>query len=191
MDEKNILELVKKDKWRTKILKAAQSLNLPDWWIGAGFVRAMVWDHLHDYTKSTPPTDIDVIYYDENDFDLEEMEQESTAKEIYYQKQLEKIFPGPDWSVTNQARIHLFHKRKTPYKNSTEALSEWVETAPCVGVRLDDNDELIITAPHGIYDLTHLILRPTFNSKENLKEFDRRVTEKHWLTKWPKLKVIK
>lgn len=171
-----------------EILEATKSLNLPDWWIGAGFVRGKVWDTLHGYSSRTPLTDIDVIYFDKNDFSEDEAIGESTRQEIVYEDKLNKLIPNVNWSVTNQARMHLYHKTD-PYKSSEEALADWVETATCIGIKIGDNQNLILTAPHGIDDLVNLILRPTTKTKENLKEFERRVRDKKWLIKWPKLKV--
>ncbi len=46
------------------ILRAAQALQLPDWWVCAGFVRATIWDALHGYKVRTPTPVIDLIYFD-------------------------------------------------------------------------------------------------------------------------------
>lgn len=186
MDEKDILSLIQKDRWMMEILKSVKRLNLPDWWIGAGFVRSKVWDFLHDHKVRTPIPDIDVIYFDKSDFSAEESLSETTKKEVEYEKQLREIMPGVDWSVTNQARMHLFHDDK-PYKSSEEGLRHWVETATCIGVKLDEKDKLILTAPHGIYDLVNLIFRPTTTSYKNTKRFEERIKNKKWLSKWPKL----
>ena len=186
MNEKDILSLIQKDRWMMEILKSVKRLNLPDWWIGAGFVRSKVWDFLHDHKVRTPISDIDVIYFDKSDFSAEESLSETTKKEVEYEKQLREIMPGVDWSVTNQARMHLFHDDK-PYKSSEEGLRHWVETATCIGVKLDEKDKLILTAPHGIYDLVNLIFRPTTTSYKNTKRFEERIKNKKWLSKWPKL----
>ena len=174
------------------ILKTTKEINLPDWWIGAGFIRSKVWDHLHDYKNRTPIPDIDVIYFDKNDFSDEEASAETTKSEIKYENELKKIMPDVNWSVTNQARMHLFHNQEQ-YKSASEGLSHWVETATCVGVKLNNNDELVLTAPHGIDDLVNLILRPTPNAQKNTKDtkkFEERIAKKNWLIKWPKLKVV-
>ena len=171
------------------VLKAARKLDFPDWWIGAGFIRSKVWDNLHNYKVRTPIPDVDVIYFDKTDFSNEEAVAETTKKETEYENLLNEIMPGVEWSVTNQARMHLFHNHN-PYKSSEEGLSYWVETATCVGVKLNDKDNLILIAPHGINDLVNLILRPTINTSENIKKFNERISGKKWLTKWPKLKVV-
>jgi len=189
VNENDIINLIKKDVWMMGVLKAARKLDFPDWWIGAGFIRSKVWDNLHNYKVRTPIPDVDVIYFDKTDFSNEEAVAETTKKETEYENLLNEIMPGVEWSVTNQARMHLFHNHN-PYKSSEEGLSYWVETATCVGVKLNDKDNLILIAPHGINDLVNLILRPTINTSENIKKFNERISGKKWLTKWPKLKVV-
>jgi len=170
------------------ILKVAKTLDLPDWYIGAGFIRSKVWDTLHGYSTRNPVPDIDVIYFHPDDFTENEANKDSTEAEKKYEKKLTDLLPGVSWSVTNQARMHLFHDTK-PYKSSQEALSDWVETATCIGVRLEENNQLTLSAPRGIDDLTNLILRPVFTKPHNLKLFHQRIKDKKWLEKWPKLTV--
>jgi uncharacterized protein len=190
--EQDIIDLIKKDPWMMEILKTASSLNLPDWWIGAGFVRSKVWDYQHGYRKRTPIPDIDLIYFDKNDFLEKEAGSFSTKNEDKYQEILAKFDPKIKWSVTNQARMHIFHKQK-PYKNSEEALSQWSETATCIGVHLE-KDKLKMIAPYGTDDLINLILRRIPNYEKLFAfdpgAFERRIKEKKWLEKWPRLKVV-
>lgn len=188
MTNKDIILLIQNDKWMMDILKIVEDLNLPDWWIGAGFVRGKVWDTLHGYEKRTLVPDIDVIYFDKKDFVKSEEKSYSTKKEIEYQNALNKIMPKVKWSVTNQARMHLFHGDK-PYKNSKESLSNWVETATCIGVRINKN-KLTLVAPWGIDDLANLVLRPIPKFNKNRKTFYKRIKDKKWLKRWPKLQVI-
>ena len=189
MKKEDIVELIKKDKWMMNVLNIVKTLNLQDWYIGAGFVRGKVWDMLHDYSKRTPLPDIDVIYLNKNDFTDKEIAKDSTKTEIFYQNKLKTLMSDVNWSVTNQARMHVFHKDK-PYKSSEEALSQWVETATCVGVRLDEKNNLVLSAPRGIDDLVNLILKPTPKFKKNKGTFYKRMTDKDWLRKWPKLRVV-
>lgn len=162
-----------------KILRAVEELNLPDWWIGAGFVRSKVWDYLHEYKTSTPLPDIDVVYFDPNSPKLDEKR---------YWEILKEKFPNQKWSITNTAYRHIKLERKVPYKSSSEALSEWVETATGIGVSLIDG-KLKLTAPNGIEDLVNLILRPTNKYKNKRDVFEKRIKDKRWLEKWPKLTV--
>lgn len=185
LSKKDILSLIQKDKWMMGVLRAAESLNLPDWWIGAGFVRSKVWDHVHGYKKRTPLPDIDLIYFNSSEKNPEQSEQEHKNKLI-------KFTSGIEWQVKNQARMHIYHKRKS-YKNSTEALSDWAETATCIGVRLE-GEKLVLTAPFGVGDLTNLILRPIPNYDKKYKHspglFKKRMKDKNWLKKWPRLRII-
>lgn len=177
MSTSDICILIEKDSFCLNILKEVEKLDLSDWWIGAGFVRGRVWDYLHGYKKSTELPDIDIIYFDKNGKKDEE-------KIIW--KKLKNKFPAYKWSVTNTAFRHLKTKT-TPYISSTDCISHWVETATCVGVSLK-NGKVILTAPHGVSDLTGLIIRPTYDWKDK-KEMKKRIKEKKWLEKWPKLQV--
>lgn len=188
MTKKDIILLIQNDKWMMDILKTVEDLNLPDWWIGAGFIRGKVWDTLHDYKKRTLVPDIDVIYFDKKDFTRIEEKLYSTEKEIEYQDALDKIMPKVKWSVTNQARMYLLHNDK-PYKDSKESLSNWVETATCIGVRLNSG-KLTLVAPFGITDLVSLVLKPTPKFNKNRKTFNTRIKKKNWLKKWPKLQIL-
>lgn len=188
MTKEDIIKLIEADPWMMGILRTVDELHLPDWWIGAGFVRSKVWDTLHSYSRRTPVPDIDVIYFDPQDFSEDERQSESTAAEDRYQGLLKKRRADLHWSVTNQARMHLFHGHQ-PYQSSEDGLAHWVETATCVGVRLH-RGKAILTAPHGIDDLVNLILRPTPGAYSDTKHFERRLTEKHWLEKWPQLKIV-
>lgn len=187
--ELEIVRIIEQDEWMMKILKFVEKLNLDDWWIGAGFVRSKVWDTLHDFSKRTLLPDVDVIYMNKNDYQSDESKKESTKMEIFYENKLKEIMPEIKWSVTNQARMHLFHGDGA-YKSSVEAMSQWVETATCVGVKLINN-KIILAAPRGIDDLTNLVLRPINNSEGVKKLFENRIVSKEWLKKWPKLKVVR
>lgn len=52
--EADVARLVQSDPWMMKVLRAVESLNLPDWWIGAGFLRNKVWTPLR-VTNIAPP----------------------------------------------------------------------------------------------------------------------------------------
>jgi hypothetical protein len=177
-----VLTLIKNDPWRMKVLQAAASLDLPDWCIGAGFVRNKVWDHVHKHTQETPPTDIDLVYFDPRErYDDSELAQKLSA-----------LMPEVNWEVTNQAIAHIWNDDDVEYSSTKDALSKWPETATAVGVRLEQG-HLVMIAPHGVHDLWDVIARPTpwFAATEERKEYvRRRVTEKGWLKKWPNLRML-
>lgn len=51
--EESILHIIKNDKIMVEIIKATSTLNLPDWWIFAGFVRSIIRDYLHGFNERT------------------------------------------------------------------------------------------------------------------------------------------
>ncbi len=182
MSEGDIVQLIADDPWMMEVLRAARTLQLPDWMIGAGFVRNKVWDYLHGYTnKEVPTADIDLIYYDPDNL------REETEKK--YDATLRQLC-NVAWSTKNQARMHIMHDREEPYRDTIEALSEWVEVPTCIAVRLENDDTLTLFAPHGISDLVTLMVRPSPTFKNRLGLFWHRVKSKEWEKKWPKLSVV-
>lgn len=178
---RRLKEIITRDEQMMAVLRAVRTLRLPDWWIGAGFVRSKVWDVLHGRTERTPIDDIDVAYFDPNNLD--------EAQEKRYDAQLAQLVPAvARWSCKNQARMQYLPSRP-PYTCTKEALADWVETATTVAVCLDEHDQLQILAPYGLDDLFDLVVRPTKNYVDSA-DFNRRYREKHWLEKWPRLKVI-
>ena len=186
MTNTDILDLIKSDKWMMQVLEVARSLNLPDWMIGAGFIRGKVWDHLHGYTTPTPLSDIDFIYFDREG--LKPSTKENELIEDQYQNRLKSLL-NLNWSVTNQARMHLENHDKE-YNSSEDAMSYWPETATAVAVRLLDDGSLTLFAPYSINDLVNLKVRisPNFTRPKSL--FEERVSKKQWLKKWPLIEVI-
>ena len=180
MKEQDILNLIRKDGWMMDILRVVQSLNLPDWMIGAGFVRNKIWDYLHKYEKRTPLNDIDVIYFDKENVD-------EKYEKIYEEKLREKL-PNVNWSATNQARMRETDGDE-PYLSSEDALSKWPETVTCVAVKLDENNDLILIAPHGIEDIVGLVVNPSPVFMKKLGYYKERMKKKNWKSIWPKLKI--
>jgi hypothetical protein len=65
MDHTATLRIIlQADPIRWHALGLVQSLALPDCWIGAGFVRNAVWDHLHGRRPTPPSGDVDVLWFD-------------------------------------------------------------------------------------------------------------------------------
>jgi len=180
MTEKNILDLIKRDKWMMDVLRVAEKLNLPDWIIGAGFIRNKVWDYLHGYDKSRVDTaDIDLVYYDINGND------QKADKELSEKLKKET---GIDWEVVNQTYAHEWNNIP-PYKSAEDAISQWPETVTAVGVKIENGD-LKLIAPYGIDDLINLIIRPSPEFSGDIEIVKERMRQKKWLEKWPKLSII-
>ncbi|MEP7162765.1 MAG: nucleotidyltransferase family protein [Candidatus Moraniibacteriota bacterium] len=178
MTEQDILNLIKIDPWMMGVLHIAEKLNLPDWMIGAGFVRNKVWDHLHGYEKKPETADVDLIYFDPQGND--EKQDDALSKKLESET-------GIPWEIVNEFYAHVWNNIP-PYTSSTDAISQWSETATSVGVR-SRNSELELIAPHGIDDLVNLIVRPTPTFRSKLEKVKVRIEKKQWLEKWPKLRL--
>jgi len=183
INEEEIVSLIRADKWMMEILESAKSLNLPDWWICAGFIRSKVWDELHDFNVRTPIPDIDVIYFDPTNIDKLEDKKIETK--------LESLIPNIPWSVKNEARMHV-KSNMPPYSSSVDAISKFPETATALGVKLDEYDNVILTAPCGISDVINLEVKPTAyfkETKERVDIYEDRITKKNWKSTWKKIRV--
>jgi len=79
-----------------------------------------------------------------------------------------------------------------PYTSSVDAISKFPETATALGVKLDEEDKLILTAPCGIEDVINLQLKPTSyitETKERAAIYEERIIKKKWQTIWHKIRI--
>lgn len=178
-DISRIKSIISRDPVRWRLLKIVHSLQLPDCWIGAGFVRNAVWDYLHGRVSSPVSTDVDVIW-----FDAERCTPEVDAA---LEAVLGGLEPTVKWSVKNQARMHI-QNGDEPYMCAIEAMRYWPETATAVAVRLRDEGACEIAAPLGVDDLLGLVIRPAgrFVTEKNAI-FQGRFQSKNWVKTWPQL----
>lgn len=183
INEQKIISSISEDKWMMEILKSAKELNLPDWWICAGFVRSKIWDTLHHFSERTPLPDIDVIYFDPTNMD------ELEGKRL--EEKLQSLIPNIPWSVKNEARMHI-RSNMPPYSSSVDAISKFPETATALGVKLDDKNNVLLIAPCGISDVVSLEVKPTpffTKTKERVEIYQDRITKKNWKSTWINLKI--
>ncbi|MFC4101278.1 nucleotidyltransferase family protein [Paenibacillus xanthanilyticus] len=182
-DEQWVANLIEDDRWMMDILRTVQSLALPDCWACAGFVRAKVWDALHGFGTRTPMPDIDVVYFDPACTDEQ--------AEKRWEARLAELLPGQPWSVKNQARMHLVNGLP-PYASTEDAISKFPETATALGVRLDHDGRVVLTAPCGVQDLLDLAVRPTplYRTDEKLvRVYAQRLAKKNWQAIWPRVTI--
>jgi len=174
-----IQAIISDDPVRRRLLEIVRSLNLPDCWIGAGFVRNAVWDYLHGRDSSPVSTDVDVIWFDGERCT---QEQDDALEALLRDLDLKVL-----WSVKNQARMHV-QNGDDSYHSATDAMRYWPETATAVAVRLLENGTCEIAAPLGLDDLFDLIIRPAgrFATEKNAV-YQERVKSKSWLKVWPML----
>lgn len=181
--KEDVIKLIQTDEGMMEIIHAASSLDLPDWWICAGFVRSKIWDTLHGFKERTLTPDIDVIYFEPANID-EDFEKTLEAE-------LKTLMPDVPWSVKNQARMHVVNQIP-PYTSSEDAISKFPETATALGVKLDKEKRLILTAPCGLEDVLHMEIKPTpffTETRERAAIYEERLIKKNWTAKWPMVKV--
>jgi hypothetical protein len=152
----------------------------PELWLGGGPIRTCVWS---DFSwPSASKIDFDVLYFDSSDL--------AESKEKLLAQQIRSCLPaGYRVTVKNQARMHLVNGE--PQRNSlSEAIENFPETATSVAVRLDDDGELSILAPHGVRDLFDKVVRPTPFHDKYPTAYNRRIAEKNWSANWPDVQVV-
>lgn len=173
--------LLRADPLRMDCLRAARALDLPDWALGAGFIRNLVWDHLHHKPVPTPLNDIDLIYLDRSDPD--------GLAEASHEDWLQAWLPDQRWEVRNQARMHL-RQQVPPFGSSLEALSHWVELPTCIGVRLLADDAFQWLAPHGFEHNWSLRVLANPGCRQDSQVFVDRIRDKGWQSLWPDLEIL-
>jgi hypothetical protein len=177
----DVAALILADPWRQSVLEAVRQQRLPDWAVGAGFIRSAVWDALHGYGEPTPLPDVDVLYFDRTNL--------SREREAAIEESLMQARPDVPWSVRNQARMHL-RNGDPPYADTTDALRYWLETPTAVAIRIDEDGGASLLAPFGIDDLIAMVCRPTPRGQEKLPEYRQRIVAKKWWTRWPHVRVL-
>lgn len=200
MTEAEVVEILVSEPKRRAIIHAVQELDLPDCWIAAGFVRNTVWDAVFSPSREYGMNDIDVVYWkalDAYSWPAEAITAAIAAQEpnpVWDEEasaaaELRKRFPGYDFEVKNQARMHCSPARTVldePYRSSAEAVARWIETATALGIRSNGDGSYSLLAPYGLSDLGKGVLRPTDPIYESrLRE---RADTKGWLVRWPQLR---
>jgi hypothetical protein len=184
--EAQLTRLVRSTAWMMHALATACDVDPPDWLLGAGAVRSLVWDILHDVADPTPPNDLDLVFFDPNSLG-EEREAEVRGELIARASEL-------PWDVKNQAAVHLWYPRVfglevEPLTSSADAVGTWPETATCVAVRLCPDHRLEIVAPFGLEDLFGLVCRRN-PRRVTIEEYRRRVQSKRFAERWPLVTIV-
>lgn len=167
-------------------LLAAREVDAPQWLVSAGAIRDAVWDALHDRPPNTVPRDVDLSYFDPGDL--------TDERDVSVETALQREAPALPWQAKNQAAVHLWYPARfgvtvPPFGSCAEAIATFPETASCVGVRLLDDDDLLIIAPHGLDDLLNGVCRhnPTRVSADF---YAKRQAVKGWGRRWPRVQFV-
>jgi len=144
-----IAQFVQNNRHMMDVLRVARAANLSDWLIGAGFLRNTIWSVQHGYEPDYNFRDIDLVYFDKSNA--------TEAADRQISRKLQQQYDA-EWEVVNQSYAHKYDKDK-PYDSAVDGLAHWIETATCVGVTLNDDNQVKVLAPWGVDDLLSLKIR--------------------------------
>ena len=180
-----LIELVRASPLLSRALDVARDVDAPDWLIGSGVLRDLVWDQAHGRDEPTPPKDVDLVFFDATDL--------TPAREEAIRAALAARAPDIPWDVSNQAAVHLWYPRVfavdvDPLTSSADGVATWPETATAVAVRLLPDDTIDVVAPYGLDDLFGLVCRRN-PRRVTVEEYRRRVTSKRIAERWPRVRI--
>lgn len=178
--EEELKQLIRNNPNMMEDLRLVRSLQLPQAYVAAGYIRNYVWDHLHGFEVRGTHNDIDLVYYDPTHTD--------EARDLELEQQLIRATGNAKWSVKNQARMHTANGND-PYTSTWDALSYWPEVVTAIGAALTDADEIALCAPYGVEDLFSMTVRrcPLFMDEAY---YQKRIRTKEWRKQWPLLTII-
>jgi uncharacterized protein len=178
--------LVRSTPWLLEALRAARDVDPPDWLVGGGVLRDLVWDRLHGQSRPAPPRDVDLAFFDPTRLDR--------ARDAEVEQALAARLPGVPWDAKNQAAVHtwygrVFGGRVAPLRSAADGVATWPETATAVAVRLLPDDRLEVVAPCGLDDLFGLVCRRN-PRRVTVDHYHRRLHDKRIAERWPRVEIV-
>jgi uncharacterized protein len=179
-------ETVARNDVLTEVLARAANLDLPGWYLTAGCIFQTVWNVVTDRPPTAGIKDYDLFYFDESDLGWDaENEAIQQGAEIF------RDVPA-EVEIRNEARVHLWYEDRfgvpcEPHTSTESAIDSFPATTCCLGIRLDENDQWRVYAPHGFADVFNLVVRP------NPVLAPRGIYEtkaQRWREHWPELTVL-
>lgn len=169
------------------VLTGIRALGLPDWRLFSGAVYQTVWNALTERDADHGIKDYDIGYFDpDTSWEAEDVVIKRTAG-VFNPALAAKV------EVRNQARVHLWFPEKfgesyPPLTRTDEALTRFVCPAFAVGVRLEDDDSLTVSAPFGLQDVFTMRLRRNPGRAISDAAFERVTASAH--VRWPELQIV-
>ena len=181
-----LIDLVRRDERFVARLELVRGLGLKDACIGAGAIRNLVWDALHNVCISHASSDVDVVFFDE--------EEVSVERDREIEQRLRDFDPTTPWEVTNQAGVHLWFKNVfghpvPPLRSLEEAVASWPEFATCVAVSIGDDDRICVVAPFGLDDLFSTTVRRN-PARVSAATYHQRIIDKRYRERWPNVRIV-
>ncbi len=195
-DTKRLRTILENNSVIERILRRTPSLQMPNWYLGAGCIAQTVWNSLHGFRLTQNIQDYDLAYFDSTD--LSEATEERTIRKA--QSVLSDL--GVAIDVKNEARVHLWYSKHfgngiRPYRSIEDAIASWPTTATSIGVRYEEDGNFTVYAPFGLGDLLSMIVRPnrkqvdyflTRDESTSREVYNQKVQK--WVNAWPKLVVV-
>ena len=183
--EADFIEIVRGNAIVSEVLRRAEQLRLPDWYLAAGCLFQTVWNVLDGHAPTRGIRDYDLFFHDARDVSWE-------AEDAVIRR-CAHVFAGcgGEVEVRNEARVHLWYENKfgvpcAPFPDTESAIDCFAAIACCVAVRTSGSD-VTVYAPYGLHDLFDFVLRP------NPVLAPRTVYEQkaaRWVELWPRLTVL-
>ena len=178
--------LVRSSDWLMAVLRAVRDVDPPDWLVGGGVLRDLVWDRLHDRAEPSRPRDVDLAFFVPRRLDA--------GRDAEVERALVARLPGVPWDAKNQAAVHRWYGRVfgaevPPLASAADGVGTWPETATAVAVRLLDGDRLRVVAPCGLEDLFALVCRRN-PRRVSVDHYRRRLRDKRVAERWPRVTIV-
>src|SRR3954454_5031748 len=156
--EAKLVELVERNSIVREVLRRAEALELPGWYLTAGCLFQTVWNVLDGHDPERGIKDYDLFYFDPSDL--------SWGAENEVIRRCSHAFGGCGGEVEgrNEARVHLWYEDKfgvqcAPFRSAEHAIDCFAASTCCVGLRTSGS-VVTVYAPYGFDDLFDLVLRP-------------------------------
>ena len=185
---KTFVSIIEQNQDLMAILDYVESLNLPNFYIAAGSVFQTIWNYYDKKAHTYAIKDVDIIYYDEKNLSKEdEKKLEDKIREHF-----KKLNLNYDFDVHNEARMHLWKKENenkniNQYKNSEDAIDQWIATVQSVGIT-KENNHLKVYAPYGLSDIFTRTIRPIKHKNSSRELYDKKVAS--WKKRFDNLNII-
>ena len=179
--------LVCSTPWLLEALEAARDVDPPDWLVGGGVLRDLVWDRLSGRSRPAPPRDLDLAFFDLTRLD--------PARDAEVEQALAARLPGIPWDAKNQAAVHTWYHQAfggppvAPLTSAADGVATWPETATAVAVRLLRDGRLQVVAPCGLEDLFGMVCRRN-PRRVTVDHYRRRVRDKRIADRWPRVEIV-
>ena len=184
-EQSRLLEsILRKNNGVYQVISALEQFKLPNAYVAAGCISQTVWNFQEGKPLHNGISDIDVIFYDNDDL--------SPESEAEIEIRLNNYFSdcGYRIDITNESRTHLWYEHKfgiaiPPYTSSEDAINSWIP-ATAIGVRYCNNT-FCIYAPFGMNDMFGQIVRPN-KSLATKEHFEHKATK--WKSIWKNVRIL-